>query len=205
MNIPNFTAQASLYRTSRRYHSPGSQFSGFASTQSVVAAYHPGPTTQSHCNKCLQACAFDRDNCVSFVDTWVSWWNPLAPLLYARCYSNAADCFERCADPAVLGPCCPKVCGPLDPSNPGEGCCDFGDTCCDGKCCPPNLFCYDGGICDEPPSPGFPTAPPPPPPANKCSDFGLAPCGSHCCYAGLQCCGVDKFTGQPFCKESCIA
>ena len=54
MSIPEFTAQASLYRTSNRYRSSGSEFSGLPPTQSVVAAYYPGRSTQYRCNKCLQ-------------------------------------------------------------------------------------------------------------------------------------------------------
>lgn len=204
MNLPGFTAQASLYRTSNRYRSSGSEFSGLPSTQSVVAAYHPGPSTQQRCNMCLQSCAFERDSCLSFVDTWISWWNlPVALLLYADCIDQAADCRDQCANPP-LGACCPKTCGPLNPSEPGEGCCDTGDSCCGGTCCPPNLVCYDGGICSEPPPPGFPTTPPlPPPPVNKCNLFeGGTPCGSKCCYGGLQCCGF--FAGQPDCRTSCL-
>jgi hypothetical protein len=196
MNIPQFTAQSSLYRTSNHYRSSAVEFDGSIPAQSVVAAYHPGPTTQYRCNKCLGTCAFDRDNCLNLVDTWISWWDPLAQLLYAKCYSDAGDCIDQCSKPP-LGACCPKACGPLNPSNPGEGCCDTEDSCCGGTCCPPNLVCYDGGVCSDPPSPGFlPTTPPPPPTVNNCI-FGGEPCGKKCCFGDFVCC-YDK--DGPVCR-----
>ena len=197
MNLPAFTASASLYRTSNRYRSSSSEFSSLPSTESVVAAYRPGPSTQARCNECLQSCANDRASCDSWVAGLLSWWNPWAGYGYTRCASDAANCRASCSIPR-LGPCCPKVCGPRNPSDPSEGCCDKGDSCCDGTCCPPNLFCYDGGICGEPPPPGFPTTPPPPPPINNCI-FGGAPCGGKCCPIGTVCCGVLS-NGQPDCK-----
>lgn len=197
MNLPAFTASASLYRTSNHYRSSSSELSSLPSTASVVAAYHPGPSTQARCNRCLQDCAFTLDNCLSFNDRWISWWNPAGLFLNALCYSDAADCRDQCANPP-LGACCPKACGTRNPSDPSEGCCDKGDTCCDGTCCPSNLFCYGGGICGEPPPPGFPTTPPPPPPINNCI-FGGAPCGGKCCPIGTVCCGVLS-NGQPNCK-----
>jgi hypothetical protein len=201
MNIPQFTAQSSLYKTNNHYRSSGGEFEGPIPAQSVVAAYHPGPATKYRCNKCLETCAFDRENCLDFVDTWISWWNPAAPFVYAECYSDAVDCADQCSKPP-LGACCPKACGPLNPSNPGEGCCDTEDSCCGGTCCPPNLVCYDGGVCSDPPPPGFPTTPPPPPPANNCI-FGGAPCGPKCCPPGLQCCSYSAQFG-PDCRTSCL-
>jgi hypothetical protein len=42
MNIPNFTAQASLYRASHSYRSSGSEFDGSLSAQSVFPAFYQG-------------------------------------------------------------------------------------------------------------------------------------------------------------------
>jgi hypothetical protein len=134
----------------------------------------------------------------------------------------------------LSGPCCPKVCGVHTPGSAGSGCCDHGETCkglgvrentrdgccpvgrdcgsvccaagekcCGEICCPSNNFCLDSKTCSE--FGTFPNTPPPPPPESGCYLFaGGTPCGSKCCYGGLQCCGVDK-NGQPICKTSCIA
>jgi hypothetical protein len=210
MRIPAFTAQASLYRTSNRYRSSGSEFDGSPPAQSVVAAYQPGPSTQKRCDMCLQSCTNAKNSCEDFVAGLVSWWNPVAGLwLYADCASSAADCRDQCVNPP-LGACCPKACGPLNPSDPGEGCCDTGDSCCDGTCCPPNLFCYGGGICSEPPPPMFPTTPPLKQPTDvgtfrqkkKCPT-GSERCGNDCCPPGLQCC--DLGAGRVGCRETCVA
>src|SRR5439155_18886495 len=123
MNMPHFVGEASLYRTSNQYRCSGSEFSGLPSIQSVVLTYYPGPSTQRRCNMCLRSCAYERNDCLSFIDTWLSWWNPAALLLTEECYSDFADCRDQCAKPP-LGACCPKACGPLNPSEPGEGCCD---------------------------------------------------------------------------------
>jgi hypothetical protein len=233
MNMPEFTAQSSLYRTSNRYRSSGSELSGLPSTQSVVAAYHPGPSTRKRCDMCLQSCANAKNSCEDFVAGLVSWWNPVAALLlYAGCYSDAADCRDQCANPP-LGACCPKACGPLNPFEPGAGCCDGneqcvdrydpnsrqgccpsgqsvcggkccaqGESCCGDTCCPSTYYCLDGNFCSQYPSNVPFGNPPPPPPPDNNCIFGGAPCGNKCCPPGWECCGV--FNGQPDCKTSCL-
>jgi hypothetical protein len=199
INMPGFSGEASLYGTRTRYRSFGAEFDCSLSGQSVVAAYHPGPATQYHCRLCLQDCANTLDTCLDFAGVGSIFFPP--GILQALCYSDARDCKDQCSTPP-LGACCPKACGPVDPSNPGEGCCEAEDTCCDGTCCPPNLFCYGGGVCDEPPVPGFPNNPAPPPPPNNCI-FGGEPCGPKCCPPGLQCCDYSAQFG-PDCRTSCI-
>ena len=128
MNIPAFTAQASLYRTSNRYRSSGFEAHGLRSSESVIAAYSPGQATLQRCRSCLNTCAFDRENCLAFADRAVSWWNPaVGILLYAGCETDFADCRDKCG--TGLGPCCPKACGPRDPYNRADGCCDSDETC----------------------------------------------------------------------------
>src|ERR1043166_2643636 len=114
MNIPQFTAQVSLYRTSNRYRSAGSELSGLSSTQSVVAAYIPGASTQSRCNLCLKDCDNKLSNCLDFAAVG-SIFFPLG-VLQALCYSDASDCRDQCATPGIFGSCCPKVCGPRNSS-----------------------------------------------------------------------------------------
>src|SRR6266850_5982083 len=194
MNIPQFTAQASLYRTNNRYRSlafdyasppktvlvpqlGGPGFEGLANCLMdcadkhptwtaeqcnkicsdpggfKVPTYHPGQTTQIRCNDCIKSCAIERSTCDLRVAAALDWWNlPGGVLLHWGCADEEASCRRSCNAP-ILGPCCPKACGPRDSSNPGEGCCDRGDSCCGGTCCPPNFICHDGGICSAPPPP----------------------------------------------------
>jgi hypothetical protein len=51
MNIPAFTAQASLYRTSNRYRSSGREAGNLWSGESVVPAYYPGPAGEAACGQ----------------------------------------------------------------------------------------------------------------------------------------------------------
>lgn len=212
MNMPEFTAQASLYTTSNRYRSSGSEVSGLPSTQSVVAAYHPGPTTQAICNGCLQVCSDNWRSCENAAIA-LFWWDPFVLLtaLRAKCDSTEERCRNGCADV-----CCPQLCGPGEPSTSGAGCCDADESCvdqndpnsrngccpsnqtvCGSKCCPAGFSCI-GGLCTT----GFPNTPPPPL-DDGCMLFGGVQCGKKCCYGGLKCCGV--FNGQPVCKTDCIA
>lgn len=213
MNIPQFTAQASLYKTSNGYRSSGCEFSHLPSGQSVVAAYHPGPTTRAICNGCLQVCSDNWHSCESAAIGLFSWWNlPLMIGLEAMCDSARERCHNDCADV-----CCPQRCAPGEPSTSGAGCCDADEGCvdqndpnaregccpsnqsvCGGQCCPPGFFCMDN-LCTT----GFPKTPPPPsPPDNGCMLFGGVQCGKKCCYGGLQCCGV--FNGNPDCRTTCL-
>lgn len=231
MNIPEFTAQASLYRTSNRYRSSGGDFGGSMPAQSVVAAYIPGPETQNRCSGCTDVCVGLRNICLAKTAVEVlegclgtlgfgcgpaiAW----GALQTAGCYAHYAECFGYCQIPNIPGvwksSCCPVVCGIHTPGIAGSGCCDPGEACvgshnpntrdgccpvgqeCHGNCCAKGEFCYDGGICGEPPSPMFPETPPLPPPVNNCI-FGGEPCGTKCCPPGFQCCGV--FNGQPDCR-----
>jgi hypothetical protein len=148
---------------------------------------------------------------------------------YAECFGLC----QIPSNPLWESPCCPKVCGIHIPGIAGSGCCDHGETCkglgmqentrdgccpvgrdcgsvccaagencCGEICCPSNYFCIDSNTCVEYPT--FPNTPPPPRPESGCYLFeGGSPCGSKCCYGGLQCCGVLE-NGQPDCKTSCL-
>jgi hypothetical protein len=183
MNLPAFTAEASLYRTSNRYRSSGSEFDGSPTTKSVVAAYFPGPRTQGKCNQCIKDCAKANAAC-NFLALATIWYPPAAAAAFGACFQGALVCSGWCVAP-VIGECCPKVCGFPNPLEPGEGCCDEdehcvdrydpnsrqgccpsdqrvcggkccvkGDSCCGDTCCPSNFFCLDG-FCSQFPGPLF--------------------------------------------------
>jgi hypothetical protein len=206
MNIPQFTAQASLYRTSNRYRSTVADFGGLIADQSVVAAYIPGPDTQARCSGCTYYPTTLRDICLTktaFMVTQACWislgFGCGAAIAWG--YQQAASCeqaylagFGICHIPG--GPCCPKVCGIHTPGSEGSGCCDHGEACvgshnpntrdgccpvgqeCGGNCCAKGEYCLEGGFCSEFPGPLLPPpgTPPPPPPSFSCPP-GAAPCG----------------------------
>ena len=170
MNIPEFTAQASLYRTSNRYRSSVAEFGGSIADQSVVAAYIPGPRTQERCSGCTDICVGLRNVCLAKVSAtltqacWASLgWGCGAAIAWAYiesggCYAHYAQCFGLCHIPSASeldweSPCCPKVCGIHTPGSAGSGCCDHGEACVgshnpntrDG-CCPVGQEC-EGNCC----------------------------------------------------------
>jgi hypothetical protein len=196
MNIPAFSAQASLYKTSNRYRSSGGEFSGLPSAQPVVGAYYPGPATVANCRSCYQVCRDNGFDCESALIELFGWWDPFGPwfsALRAECDATEERCRNNCADV-----CCPQLCGPdagccdadegcVDRNDPNsrDGCCPSNQAVCGGKCCPVGSSCV-GNVCTT----GFSNTPPPPPPPNNCI-FGGAPCGPKCCPPGLQCCAYS--------------
>ena len=84
MNMPQFTAQASLYRTSNRYRSSAADFGGSIADQSVIAAYIPGPRTQEKCSGCTDVCVGLRDVCLAEVAVSVSEARNAYPSMRAR-------------------------------------------------------------------------------------------------------------------------
>ncbi len=231
MNIPEFTAEASLYRTSNSYRSSGSEFDGSPTTQSVVAAYFPGPGTRGKCNECLESCAKGSVTC-NLLALGTIWYPPAAAAAFTACFTGAYVCSGLCLAP-VIGKCCPKVCGFPNPFEPGEGCCDKdencvdrydpnsrqgccpsdqrvcggrccakGDSCCGDTCCPSNYFCRDG-FCSQFPGPLFGPGKlkPKPPPYNPLTD--LCPIGGVPCNG--VCCPLGyECCGSLGCRRDCV-
>jgi hypothetical protein len=200
MNIPQFTAQASLYRASNRYRSSVADFAASIPAQSVVAAYIPGAETMNRCSGCIDACTTARDVCLAKTAVMVTeaCWASLgfgcgAAIAWgyiqaASCESVYLECFGFCnipSGPGWKGFCCPKVCGLPTPGKEGTGCCDHGEACVaqddpnsrDG-CCPVGHFC--GG---------------------RCCPTDAPCCGSSCCPPPYSCiegvCTTGFGTGTP--------
>lgn len=230
MNLPEFTAEASLYKSNNRYRSSGSEDGGLLSGESIELAYFPGPAAKEACNKCLTSAVSDYFECIAFEGF---------PFSLIHCTLKAWYDSGAC----VVDDCCPKRCGPPDFGDlAGSGCCDAneqcvdrndrnsrsgccpsdqsvcagkccakGESCCGDTCCPANYFCRDG-FCSEFPSPLLPPpgTPTPTPPRSGCPS-GSAPCGfpdssgviRTCCPPGLQCCGYSAQFG-PECAAVCI-
>jgi hypothetical protein len=225
--MPNFTAEASLYRTRGAYRT--SRSAGFGDPQHshfVTLAY--GPSSHAACDDCLQLCLEIYGICFAGAIFW--------PPAQFGCLTEHAACTARCE----FGPaCCPKRC--TFELGEGAGCCDAdeqcvdikspntrtagccpsdqvvcagqccqkGATCCAGICCPPGYFCRDGLYCEREFIGTFPTTPPPVLPPSKpilkklCMALGGEPCGRGCCPPGLECCGVLP-DGRPDCMTSCL-
>lgn len=169
MNLPAFSARASLYRTGNRYRSAVAEAGNLTADQSIVAAYIPGPETQQSCSGCTRGCEVARNICltkaaVEVVEGCVGSLFfgcgaviSLGLLQTAACYEGYTSCLGYCDIPGGLGPfsgpCCPKVCGIHNPLIAGSGCCDHGEACVgshnpntrDG-CCPVGQECH-GNCC----------------------------------------------------------
>lgn len=232
LGVPAFTAEASLYQTRQRYRSFGFKSGDGPVGRPVVPAYHPGPETQRKCTRCGEIALRSLGICLAA--------GAIASIPCGPFYPACAGAALVACDLKLLGDmaacslddCCPKVCGAINPFDPGAGCCDANEQCvgrydpnsrggccpsdqtvCAGKCCARGETCCGetccppghfcrGGWICEPTFIGSFPTTPPPPPPVDNCFFGGAPCGGKCCPPGLQCCGV--FNGQPDCRTSCI-
>jgi hypothetical protein len=204
MKIPEFTAEASLYRTTGRYRVSASDFGVSPPSEAIVPAYLPGPETQARCNSCMEKCA-DRAaycNAAAMAPLAGCVFPPACPVaaataggLLAGCQTALLGCAATCSLPRpelfglkLLGesPCCPKVCGFTHPFAMGEGCCDEGEHCVDRfdpnarqGCCP-----SDQSVC-----------------GGKCCAKGDRCCGNECCPAGWFCSDGVCTQSVPFPSE----
>lgn len=209
MNMPNFTAEASLYRTRGTYRT--SRSSGFGDPQHsnlVTPAY--GPSSHAPCDTCLLSCVVGYGIC--FASAALKW-----PPALLGCFTAYANCIAVCE----FGPaCCPKRC--KFELGEGRGCCDAdeqcvdvnrqghspntrtagccpgdqivcdgrccakGATCCDGICCPAGFFCRDGLYCEREFVGTFPNTPPPSVPEPPSPIESLK---KWCLFVGREPCG----------------
>lgn len=180
MSIPEFTAEASLYRTNNRYRSSSAEFGGTIAFQSVVAALTYDDTV--NCGACENRCNNAAADCTAVaVATWTAGlagcaiFGPFAPacaipvtgayaLANAVCLGKLAACRAlNCYSPGSS--CCPVFC------ELGH-CCSHGETCMPQGCCPSNQIVCGGECC------------------------GL---GESCC--GDTCCPPNYFCRDGFCSE----
>lgn len=196
MNLPEFSAQASLYRSRNNYRFSGGDFCDSIPAQSILPAYIPGSGTQNRCSGCTDICGDFRDVCLAktalevfegCAETLLLGCGPVIAMGFlqtAACYAHYSECFGYCNIPTVPGvwksSCCPKVCGIPTPGIAGSGCCDLGETCKglgmrdntrDG-CCPVGRDC--GSVCCAP--------------DEKC-------CGNICCPQDWYCPDPDSGGG----------
>src|SRR6266480_4166126 len=225
MNMPGFTAGASLYQTSGRYRvSNGGLFKG-APTQRVVLADIIGVDDVA-CSNCYGKCADNLGICYGIAVAAVPICLPCTGAAFAECNTQSYACTAFCNLPGQS--CCPEFCYPgkccgrgetcVDDNDPnsrygccpsnqnvcGGSCCAKGDTCCGDECCPAGHFCLDGKTCSQ--YGIFVTTPPPPPPPPPpiCLNPDYEPCQvspDHwvCCPPGQECCGPRGCRPKGFC------
>jgi hypothetical protein len=174
MNIPEFTAEASLYRSSISYRSSGHNFGGLPSSQSVF----PALTTErfANCDACQKSCFKTYSYClgsasagyaIAAVGCAAAVFPPaiaicegVAAGVYAAasatCLATSYACLGICELPGQE--CCPVFC------ELGH-CCSDGETCIPHGCCPPGQVVCDG----------------------KCCDVGDSCCGGTCCPSHYFC------------------
>lgn len=196
MNTPQFTAQASLYRTSRHYVTSASAGWVSAPPQSAVTAQVGERFAQ--CDPCELSCAKGNVRCQASASSAYAVAaiacaaaGPFAPICegiaggaYAgaigACYGWWGECVLECWLPG--GDCCPVFCELGHCCSEGErciphGCCPNEQVVCNGKCCSPGEICCGDTCCA---------------PGQTCCGGTCCPnncCGNTCCDAGVPCCG----------------
>ncbi len=166
MNIPEFTARASLYRTSSGYRSAGSWNGGATQDQSIVPGYFPGSATQAKCNRCSEIALRNFGICLATGGVACIASGPFYPICAGGVLTACDLALLSQQAACAYDDCCPKVCGTPNPFDPGQGCCDEGEACVDRYdpnsrqgCCP-----GDQSVC-----------------AGKCCPKGYSCCGETCC------------------------
>jgi hypothetical protein len=223
MKLPEFTAEASLYRTSGRYRVSNRGLVQGAPTQHVVLAL--GSAGEALCSNCLEKCAQNLGICYGIALATAPFCPPCAAVAFAECDTQSAICIGYCHLPGqsccpefcYVGKCCDRGeqcvddldpnsrhgCCPSDQNVCGGKCCARGDRCCGNECCPAGWFCNDGFCSQSVPFPTFPPPPPPPPAPFQCM-FGWELCQTSptswvCCEPGYECCGARG------CQRTCVA
>jgi hypothetical protein len=185
MNIPRFTAAASLYTTTNHYRASSLDFGEIQSAGTIYPSYFPGSDTRNNCRECEADCGLDYVKCtgsalagaiagcaISSIFTLGAGCAVAGAGLaaaYALCNVYLGGCLLHCQ----LTTCCPKRCGAFDPTSAGSGCCDEGENCVDES--DPNAR---EGCCPS----GHPVC------GGKCCPFPDSTCcGDTCCPSGSTC------------------
>jgi hypothetical protein len=196
MNLPNFTAEASTYRSRHIYSASLSGTNHWETDQTIVPSYRPGKETLDSCYSCTEdGCSGALADCYAGAGL-ACIFPPACAAAVGLCWIGYGLCLARCVAPWI-GPCCPKPCTVPDPFDPGSGCCDAGETCvsegdpnarrgccpsdrsvCGGKCCAAGERCCGNSCCPNPCC------------GDECCPFSNNHCcGDTCCEANIPCCG----------------
>jgi hypothetical protein len=196
MNLPHFTAEASIYRSRRHYSAPLLYSGSSQADQTIVASYRPGVDTMKGCYECTEeTCASNLKFCSLGADLGCLLLPAGCLAAQGTCDLEYLGCLGNCVRPG--GDCCPTPCGVPNPFDPGSNCCDEGEHCvspgdpnsrqgccpssqsvCGGRCCAPSEYCCGDVCCPE---------------GTVCCGGTCCPnvcCGDECCDAGVPC-GAD--------------
>lgn len=175
MNIPEFNAEASLYRTNGHYRASVSECSALQLSQPILPAYIPSQETMRKCYKCLEKdCSKHLGICQAVADIACFVYPPACLSAHVGCWNEYLACLGSCHLPGELGECCPKPCRVPNPFKPGVGCCDEGEHCVDES--DPNS-------------------------RSGCCPRGRSVCGGKCCLPGDNCCGDQCCPANYFCLD----
>jgi hypothetical protein len=158
----------------------------------IVPAYRPSQAVQDACYTCGTHCQRDMAICTALAMA------PLAACVFppacavaaavaggalAACDTKLLACQAICN----LDDCCPKRCGPGNPLDGGDGCCDadeqcvaIGDPNSRQGCCPSGQAVCGGSCCK---------------PGEHC-------CGPNCCKPTDRCCGDTCCPPDMFCVDN---
>jgi hypothetical protein len=157
MGIPNFTADASLYKSGRVYRAVSTSYS--ASTTINLADY----VDRSCYTQCRETC-----DCSGLISG--------ARAACGRECNN--ECNESCTRPGEEPPrpsAPPTRCGNID-CLPGQVCtidgCCYPSKTCNNRCLPPLWSCCGSGFCE---------------PGSLCCGGGCCPIGTYCCGDKVCC------------------
>ena len=176
---------------------------GCSADGSRAPLYEPGSGTQARCADCTGNCAKDSVICDGFVAASVvaacafSFGIGCGPAVAAGAVAlvGCDTALLTCVGVCEATTCCPKLCGVPDPTSPGSGCCDSGESCVSqddpnarNGCCPSGH-----GVC-----------------GGNCCALGENCCGSSCCGAGSACmqdtccpAGTPNVCNGKCCNGSC--
>ena len=194
MNLPGFTAEASVYKTRRHYRvacTPHVLVDGRGVLpHRIEQKIYPAFQDQNCLNDCLQNCGSvcvgsDKGSCIRIcarenaacrISCEIPGNPPNGGGGMTACAPGLINCSGLCVDASVDPSNC-GGCGVMCPT--GSPCCGggCGTSCPSGGCCPPPLTC-SGTICCPP---GFP--------------FGVR------CFGQTFCSSVDT-SGLPFCSKA---
>jgi hypothetical protein len=205
MNMPGFTAGASLYRSRNTYRGATVESSASLPADSIVLAQRDlNPENSDDCIQCNLTCFEAYVVCLAAA-------GGLGSLL---CIPAGWACSAACK--RVGGPCCPQDCGDYCCYR-GDHCSDYGccpaeSAVCGGRCCGKDSYCCgsEGSECCyyyPPFGGGTGEAPPTPPGCAPGQEF----CGwltknwlggtsdIACCPPGMECChlAVPTYYGRP--------
>lgn len=158
MNVPAFTADASLYKTSTHYFFSTSSASESTPTGSLVIAQ--AGERFAGCDACEVNCVWTNVKCEAAASAVyagaaigcaalifppaIAVCEGVAAGIYAAaiggCYAWNGECEVECWWPG--GPCCPVFC------ELGH-CCSEGETCIPHGCCPNDQTICNGTCCDK--------------------------------------------------------